>query len=161
MGVTALRSREALTVLKDAPAASAAPVASPWWSRLAAFGAVGGVAFVVDVSVYNLLRFTVLADQPIGAKVISVAVATVVAWLGNRLLTFRDRRGGSLVREAALFALTNVVGLLVAAACLFVSHYVLGFDSTLADNISGNVVGLALGMVARFLGYRYLVFRRP
>lgn len=130
-------------------------------SQLAAFGLVGGTAFVVDVGVYNLLRLTLLDDKPIGAKVISVAVATIVAWLGNRALTFRQQRGRALWKEGALFALMNVGGLGIAAACLFVSHYVLGYTSPLADNIAGNGVGLVLGMVFRFLAYRYLVFRSP
>ncbi len=127
--------------------------------QLVNFGLVGGLAFVVDVGVYNLLRLTVLDDKPIGAKVASVAIATVVAWLGNRHLTFRAERSGSVVREGLLFAVMNVIGLLISAACLFVSHYILGFTSPLADNIAGNIVGLVLGMVFRFTAYRYVVFR--
>lgn len=126
---------------------------------LVAFGGVGAIAFVVDVGVYNLLRATVLEGSPIWSKVASVTVATTVAWLGNRTLAFRDRRGGPVAREALLFAATNVVGLLVSAACLFVSHYVLGFTSQLADNVAGNVVGVGLGTVVRYLGYRAVVFR--
>ncbi|WP_246159946.1 hypothetical protein [Microbacterium rhizomatis] len=38
------------------------------------------------------------------------------------------------------------------------SHYLLGFTSQLADNISGNVVGLVLGTAFRFAAYRWLVF---
>ena len=41
-----------------------------------------------------------------------------------------------------------------------VSHDVLGYTSRLADNISANVVGLALGAVFRFWTYRKFVFRR-
>lgn len=128
-------------------------------ASLATFGGVGAIAFVVDIGVYNLLRSTVLEGSPIWSKVASVAVATVVAWIGNRLLTFRATRGGNVVREAALFAVMNVGGLLIAAACLFISHYVLGFTSQLADNISGNGVGLVLGTAFRYLGYRFVVFR--
>lgn len=131
-------------------------------ARLVHFGMVGGLAFVVDIGIYNLLRVTVMDDKPIGAKVISVAVATLVAWLGNRQLTFRaesSTRSGSVVREGVLFAMMNIIGLLIAAGCLFVSHYLLGFTSQLADNIAGNVVGLILGMTFRFTAYRYIVFR--
>lgn len=128
-------------------------------SQLVTFGLVGGTAFVVDVGVYNLLRFTVLDDKPIGAKVISVAVATIVAWLGNRALTFRTEHRRAVWKEGALFALMNVLGLGIAAGCLFVSHYVLGYTTPLADNIAGNGVGLVLGMVFRFLAYRFVVFR--
>lgn len=126
------------------------------------FGAVGGLAFVVDVGVgvYNLLRVTVLADAPIGAKVASVAVAMVVAWLGNRWWTFADRRRDSAPGELFAFVATNLVGLLIAAACLVVSHHVLGLTSQLADNVAGNGVGLVLGTLFRHVAYRRFVFTR-
>ena len=55
--------------------------------------------------------------------------------------------------------LVALIGLGIAAACLFVSHYVLGFTSTLADNVAGNGVGLVLGTAFRFAAYKALVFR--
>ncbi|MET0589988.1 MAG: GtrA family protein [Naasia sp.] len=144
-----------MRILPDGAAASI----RSFLSRTGSFALVGLIAFVVDLGVYNLLRFTLLEDKPIGAKVISVAVATVVAWIGNRTLTFRDTRNRPVLHEAALFAVANLLGLGTSALCLFVSHYVLGFTSTLADNISGNVIGLALGTVVRYIAYRYVVFR--
>ncbi len=128
-------------------------------ARVVSFGLVGGIAFIVDVGAYNVLRATVLDDKPIGAKVVSVALATLVAWIGNRHLTFRAERSRPAVREAMLFGVMNVLGLLIAAACLFVSHYLLGFTSQLADNIAGNGVGLVLGMLFRYWAYRVIVFR--
>jgi putative flippase GtrA len=128
------------------------------FGQLASFGFIGGVAFVIDLSVYNIVRATVLEDSPIWSKVVSVAVATIAAWLGNRYLTFRQERSRDAFREGVLFAIVNVVGLLIAAGCLFVSHYLLGFTSQLADNISGNGVGLVLGTVFRFAAYRWIVF---
>ncbi len=126
--------------------------------RLGSFSLVGAVAFVVDVTLFNVLASTVLGDSPITAKVISVAVATTVSWLGSRYLTFRSTRGRSVRSETLLFALTNLVGLLIATGCLFVSHYLLGFTSQFADNISGNVIGVAAGNVFRYFAYRYVVF---
>ncbi|RUQ04942.1 GtrA family protein [Curtobacterium sp. HSID17257] len=131
-------------------------------TQLASFGAIGAICFVIDLGVYNLLRATVLPDGPIAAKIFSAVVATVVAWLANRSVTFRSqRRVGrkETLREGLLFAVTNVIGLGIAAACLFVSHYLLGFTSTLADNVAGNGVGLVLGTVFRFVAYKALVFR--
>jgi hypothetical protein len=48
--------------------------------------------------------------------------------------------------------------MLIALACLWISHHWLGYTSLFADNISSNVVGLALGTAFRFLLYRYWVF---
>ncbi|HWS57902.1 MAG TPA: GtrA family protein [Actinotalea sp.] len=129
--------------------------------ELLRFGSVGAVAFLVDVGLFNLLRFgpgALLADKPLTAKVISVAVATVVAWLGNRYWTFAGRRTATRTRELIGFALVNVGGMAIAVACLAVSHYGLGLTSPLADNVSANVVGLALGTLFRYLGYRHLIF---
>lgn len=127
--------------------------------EIATFGAVGLMAFIVDVGGYNLLRATIMPDQVVWAKVVSAGIATLVAWIGHRMLTFRGRRGRTAPREFVLFVLANGGGLAIAAACLFVSHYVLGFTSTLADNIAGNVVGLALGTLFRYVAYRVFVFR--
>ncbi|MCQ1948865.1 MULTISPECIES: GtrA family protein [Arthrobacter] len=126
--------------------------------RLGSFSAVGAVAFVVDVGLFNILSATLVPDSPILAKTISVAAATTVSWLGSRYLTFRKLRTRSIRSETLLFALTNLVGLLISTGCLYISHYVLGFRSTFADNISGNVVGIALGNIFRYFAYRYVVF---
>ncbi|QAY63410.1 GtrA family protein [Xylanimonas allomyrinae] len=132
------------------------------WTRmleLIRFGSVGAVAYVVDLGIFNLIRGSeMLGHKPITAKVVSVAVATLVAWLGNRYWTFSDRRTDTHARELLGFVVVNVGGMLVAVACLAVSHYVLGFRSQLADNISANVVGLVLGTAFRYLAYRRWVF---
>lgn len=127
------------------------------------FGAVGTVALVVDVGVFNLLRFGLgdggpLEARPLTAKVLSAGVATLVAWLGNRYWTFRHRRRSAAHHELALFVVFNVIGMAIAVMCLGFSHYVLGLRSALADNISANVVGLVLGTLFRFWAYRRFVF---
>lgn len=129
--------------------------------ELLRFGIVGGVAFVVDVGLFNLLRFgpgELLGDRPLTAKVVSVAVATLVSWLGNRYWTFANRRTGTPVREFATFVVLNGVGMVIAVGCLAFSHYVLGLTSPVADNIAANVVGLGLGTVFRYVAYRTWVF---
>lgn len=126
------------------------------------FGVVGAVAYVVDLGVFNLLLHVgsdpVLDGKPLTAKVVSVCVATMVAWLGNRYWTFRRRRRSAVPRELFLFAVVNVGGLALALVPLAVSRYVLGLTSAVADNIAANVVGLALGTLFRFLMYRTVVF---
>ena len=61
-------------------------------------------------------------------------------------------------REYVLFFVFNGVAMLISLACLWFSHYLLGLDSPLADNISANVVGLILGTLFRFVAYRTWVF---
>ena len=127
------------------------------------FGVVGLVGLVIDFSIFNVLRSTVLAPEvvdhgPLLAKAISVGVAIVANWLGNRYWTFRAERRPHLLREGAEFAVVSLGGMAIALGCLWVSHYLLGFRSALADNISANVIGLGLGTVFRFWLYRTWVF---
>jgi putative flippase GtrA len=130
------------------------------------FGVVGAVAFVVDLGLFNLLRATVLTGYGTGpvskaviATMISATVATCVAWFGNRMWTFRHRRNRPVHHEAALFALTNGVALLIQAACVGFSHHVLRQESLVAENVA-KLVGIALGTLFRFWAYRRFVFSR-
>jgi putative flippase GtrA len=52
----------------------------------------------------------------------------------------------------------SIGGMLIGLACLWVSHYLLGFTSLLADNVATNVLGLALGTAFRFTLYKWWVF---
>lgn len=128
------------------------------------FGIVGAVAFVVDLGLFNILRNTVLSGYGTGplsravvATIISAAVATCVAWIGNRMWTFRHRRNRPVAHEALLFALTNGVALLIQAACVGFSHHFLGQESLVAENVA-KLVGIALGTLFRFWAYRRFVF---
>ena len=130
----------------------------------AKFGVVGAIGFVVDVGLFNLLRYAgdpgVLEHKPLTAKAISVTVATIVTYLGNRHWTWAERQRSGARREVTLFFVLNGIGMAIALGCLAISHYVLDLRSPLADNISANIVGLVAGMIFRFWSYRTFVFRR-
>lgn len=128
------------------------------------FGIVGAVAFVIDLGLFNILRATVLSGYGNGplsraviATIISAAVATVVAWIGNRAWTFRHRRNRPVHHEALLFALTNGVALLIQAGCVGFSHHFLGQESLVVENVA-KLVGIGLGTLFRFWAYRKFVF---
>jgi putative flippase GtrA len=131
--------------------------------QLARFGAVGFVGFVVDVLVFNALRLTMFAPDvvelgPLYAKVVATGLAILTNWIGNRLWTFRRARRNDIAREGIEFLAASLAGMVIGLACLWVSHYVLGYTSVLADNIASNVIGLALGAVFRFVLYRNWVY---
>ena len=130
------------------------------FGELAKFGAVGGVSFALDLLVFNLM-LVAFPDKPLTAKVVSTVVAATNAFVLNRIWSFKDRERTTLRREYTLFAVLNAVGLAIALLCLAISHYVLGFDSKLADNIAGNGVGMALGTAFRFWAYRRFVGAAP
>ena len=127
--------------------------------QLSKFALVGGVGFVIDTLSFTLLRLTpAFAESPIKAGFISTALAIAANWIGNRYWTFGPHRSTRSGMEAIEFGVVSVLGMLVALACLAVSHYVLDLRTLLADNISGNVVGLVLGSALRFLLYRHWVY---
>ena len=127
------------------------------------FALVGGVGFVLDVTVFNALRLTLFAPErvhegPLIAKTVSTVVAIIANWIGNRYWTFGPHRSTRSGLEALEFIAVSVLGMGVGLACLWVSHYLLGLGTVLADNISSNVIGLLLGSAVRFTLYRHWVY---
>jgi putative flippase GtrA len=126
------------------------------------FGTVGGIAFLIDLAIFNVLLQ--LGSETLAAKTVSTVVATTFAFLGNRFWTWRHREHHNMARQYTMFFLLNAVGLGIGLACLAISHYGLGqiwpaLQSRLADNVSGQLVGTALGTLFRFWSYRRYVFR--
>jgi len=129
--------------------------------ELSKFGTVGSIAFAIDLTLFNVLLQT--GFESLLAKTISTVLATTVAFIGNRFWTWRHREHTNMARQYTLFFLLNGVGLGIGLTCLAISHYGLGalwpeFQTPLADNISGQLVGTAVGTLFRFWSYRRFVF---
>jgi len=126
------------------------------------FLAIGGLGFVVDAIVYNLLVFSggqgPLHSVPLLAKTIAVIAGLVVTYLGNRLLTYRDRKAPATIAQIMRYAVVNVMAIAVQLGCLAFSRYVMGLDTVLADNISGTLIGQALATGLRYVLYTLWVF---
>jgi len=129
------------------------------YREAAKFGAVGLVCAAIDLGVFNLLSYTgaPLHRHPLTARAISVVVATVVSYIGNRWWTWRDRERAGLAREYALFFAINLVGLGINLGILAFAEYALGFHSGVTRNIA-NLVGIGIGTLVRFVAYRRWVF---
>jgi len=142
--------------------------AAVWlWDRVVKyalkFGVVGAIGFVLDAAIFNALRLGVLGkghffQGPIGATIVSTGIAIIFNWLGNRYWTFRARRRRDWGLEFLEYAAVSVASSLIGVGVLWLSHYGLGFDNLVADNIAKNVIGLGLGTIARFALYRYWVY---
>ena len=125
------------------------------------FGVVGAFNFFLDIALFNLLLFTVLENKTLTARALSTTVAAISSYFMNRHWTWRHTGRTSLGRELPLFLLLSAVGLAISLACLYVSHYLLGYDSKLADNISSYLIGLPLAMLWRFWSFKRWVFISP
>ena len=120
------------------------------------FLVTGGIAYLADLVIFNVLLFS--GTGSVWSKVVSSVVAIAVAFVGSRYYTWRDRRSEHPGREYAMFVLLSIVAAGLQLLCLTITHYGFGWTSPLADNLSGNVVGMAIAMVFRFLTFRSLVF---
>ncbi|MDN4162498.1 GtrA family protein [Nocardioides abyssi] len=121
------------------------------------FLVVGGLAFLVDVACYNLAR-QLLETGPLTSKTLAFVVSATFAFAGNRLWVFDQRQRLQLATAYTLFVLVNLGGLAVNLVPLAVTSYALGWTSTVAENVSGNLVGVALATLFRFWGYQRWVF---
>lgn len=120
------------------------------------FAVTGGLAYLVDVFVFNLALLLVGTDY-LSAKVVSSSAAITVAYLGSRFYTWPARRPSG-AHPVVAFVAVSALAAAVQVGCLWVSHDIVGWTSPVADNVSANVVGMALATVARFFGFRRLVF---
>lgn len=136
----------------------------------AKFLAVGGIVFLIDAALYNLLVFWnpaegltgwsggILHAHPLTAKVLTIAFASCLTYAGNRIWTFGDRPSPATARSIIAFAVINVVAAGLQLACLGFSRYVLQLNSPLADNISGNLIGQIVSTAFRYVTYGRFVF---
>ncbi len=128
------------------------------------FLSVGGISYLVDVGLSNLLLFgflgipALLVASPIKAKIVSTIVSMAVAWVGNRFITYGQRDSGSTLAGLWKFVVVNLIGMVIVVAPLGVTWYLLGLHDPLSYNISTNVIGIGLAMVFRFWAYRTWVF---
>ena len=125
--------------------------------------------FLLDAAMYNLLVFWhptqgwgqgLMHGSPLPAKVLTIAAASCLTYLGNRLWTFGDRPRPDATRSIMLFILINVIASGLQLSCLGFSRYVLGLDSPLADNISGTLIGQIVSTSFRYVTYGRFVFPR-
>jgi putative flippase GtrA len=134
--------------------------------ELVKFALVGGTTWVIDTTVFLVLKATVLEPKPLTAKVIAVLVATIASYVLNREWSFRTRGGRERHHEAALFFVISGVGVVVYSAPLAVSRYLLDLKvpgvslltQEIADFVSGQIVGVLVGMAFRWWAFRRFVF---
>ena len=137
-------------------------------AEAAKFLAVGGVATVVSLVIFNALVHGFFGHPsgpmnqlPLEAFVIANLVGMIVSYRGSRSWAFRHREPVGAAGGLVTFLVINLVTMGIPLVCLAVSRYALELDSGFSDNIAANVIGLALGTAARFWAFRRFVFLHP
>lgn len=123
--------------------------------ELGAFGVVGGLAFLVDVGLFQLLYGNGLGA--ITAKAASTLVSMTVAYIGNRFWSFSHRSTMSVRREFLIFAVINGFTGLLNLGIVALARYGLHQDSATVLQ-AANVFGIGLGTIIRYGSYRTWVF---
>ena len=130
-------------------------------NEIAKFASIGALAYIVGVGGFNLLVHipnAMLSSKPITASLLSGFLSILVAYIGNRYWTWKDRPRNTLQREIILFFAVNMLGLAISSISLGISRYLLNLHSAISDNISANIIGVGLGTLFRFYAYRKWVF---
>jgi putative flippase GtrA len=127
--------------------------------ELSAFGVVGLVCFVLDLSLFQLL-YAELGVGAVTAKLLAALVSMTAAFVGHRYWSFAHREQTGLRQGYARFALINGVTLGLGLAVVATARYGLDLESPLALQLA-NVASIALGTALRWHGYRRWVFLAP
>jgi putative flippase GtrA len=134
--------------------------------ELLKFAFVGGICFVITLTVNYGLKLTVLRDKPVTAQAVAVIIATIVSYVLNREWAFRTRGGRERAHEAALFFLISGMGVVLNTLPLWISRYALNlqvpnvstFAQEFADFASGMIIGTLVAMLFRWWAFKKWVF---
>ena len=133
--------------------------------ELIKFAMVGGTTFVIDLVIFYALSLTILEPKPVVARIISGVIAVIASYILNREWAFRNRGGRERHHEALLFFVISGIGVLLAAAPLWLANNVFDMRSNLSvreivvvDFILGFLIGNLLQMGFRFWALRKYAF---
>jgi putative flippase GtrA len=124
--------------------------------EVAKFGAVGIIAFFITIGGANALHYGA-GLGPLTSVTLATIVATVFAFLGNKLWAFRHRKGSHWGRESVLFFVFNGIGLLIQLGFVSAARYGLGLEDKFSYNLA-NIVGIGAATIFRLYCYRRWVF---
>ncbi|MFM1724938.1 MULTISPECIES: GtrA family protein [Rhodococcus] len=133
--------------------------------ELIKFAIVGGTTMVVDLAIFYSLSLTILEQKPVVAKIFSGVVATILSYILNREWSFKHRGGRERHHEALLFFTISGIGVIIAAAPLWIANNVFDIRSSasfttilIVDFVLNYIIGNLLQMVFRFWSFRRWVF---
>ena len=134
--------------------------------ELIKFAIVGATTFVIDSGIFYMLKWTVLEEKPLTAKIISGVIAVIASYILNREWSFKNRGGRERHHEALLFFTISGIGVLLAAAPLWIANNVFDIRASqenlttlvVVDFVLNYIIGNLLQMVFRFWALRRFAF---
>lgn len=126
--------------------------------EITAFGLIGILNLILDTVLFNVLLSSNLGLGPNKASLISTCVTTLLAYFGNRHLSFSHRARSGFARETTFFFVVNFIALAFSQVVIAIFSYPLGQqDDTLVMNIV-RLGTIGIGTVFRFWAYKRFVF---
>jgi putative flippase GtrA len=129
------------------------------------FAVIGGLGFILDTAIFNLIFIMTEPHKPIVAKFISTIVAIIFNWIGNRKFAFTEKTSKKAHHEFFQFAIATLSGLVISLGITWGVNYPMKDAYTwvssnllLINNIA-NVVGLVLGSISKYILYKHWVFK--
>ena len=116
------------------------------------FFGVGGLGLITDLAIFTLVVAHGL--NPLGARLISLALATLVTWRLNRALTF-DRSGRRTAEEAMRYAAVVIAAQTVSYGVFAI----LAVTLLAAPPQIALIAGAAMGALVSYSGQTLFAFR--
>ncbi len=116
------------------------------WIQLFRYGFVGGIAFIVDFTVYCLLAW--LGLHYLAAGVVAFLVAFAANFCISRVLIFQPGKDDSIQKEIILVLIISGIGLLLTELLLFLGVRVLEMDFRVSK-IAATIIVLFWNYFAR------------
>jgi putative flippase GtrA len=141
----------------------------PIFFQIGKFAAVGSSNSFVDIGLLNLVIMSFGVEKGTTAFLIAATATafagTVNSFFWNKFWTFEagTTEGGmkkALAEVVKFYAVTGVAALVNGAATYAAANAIVGVSPELAANIA-KVVGIFSGMTLNFLGYKFIVFKKP
>lgn len=135
--------------------------------QIAKFAAVGSLNSFIDLGIFNLIGL--MTGVPAGGslkfivlKAISFLAATTNSYFWNKLWTFGDK-SKSQAQKVVTFYLVTGFNLLVNVGVAFLVSAIppIGVTAKVWVSLVAPVAGIFAGMAGNYLGYKFIVFKKP
>jgi len=138
----------------------------PIMYQLAKFGEAGGLNFLVDLGVLNLLILITAQNTGIyysAFKAISFLVAVTNSYFWNKMWVFWGHKKQDQTKEVGKFVIASLMGLvlnvLIASVVVFAGPSLMPSISSNTWATLGSVVGSLSAMIFNFVLYKIWVFQ--